>query len=227
VPPTLTLSIDNGPTAGVTEAVLDVLAARAAPALFFAVGRNVVDAAGRRLVERTLAAGHLVGSHTWSHTVTFGHASPADVDRELDDGRRAIAEAGGDPLLFRPYGAGGAIDDRLMSRHGASRLLADRCTCVLWTSVPGDWLDPAGWVDAALADIAGRAWTVVVLHDVPGAALGRLDDFLARCADAGVALTLDVPDDCTPIRAGVPTSSFELLGVGPADDLDPGGDPHG
>jgi hypothetical protein len=29
-------------------------------------------------------------------------------------------------------------------------------------------------------------------------------------------LTLDVPDDCTPIRAGVPTASFDLLGVGPA-----------
>jgi peptidoglycan-N-acetylglucosamine deacetylase len=227
VPPTLTLTIDNGPTAGVTGPVLDVLAARGAPALFFAVGRNVVDAAGRRLVERALAEGHLVGSHTWSHTVTFGSASPADVDRELDDGRRAIADAGGDPLLFRPYGAGGAIDDRLMSRHGAARLLADGCTCVLWNAVPGDWLDPSGWVEQALADIERRAWTVVVLHDVPGAALDRLDDFLARCADAGVELTRDVPDDCTPIRAGAPTPSFELLGVGPADRLDPEGDPHG
>ena len=72
--------------------------------------------AGRRLVERALAEGHLVGSHTWSHTVPFGHAGDADVDRELDDGRRAVADAGGDGQLFRPYGAGGAIDDRLMSR---------------------------------------------------------------------------------------------------------------
>jgi peptidoglycan/xylan/chitin deacetylase (PgdA/CDA1 family) len=216
VAPTVTLTIDNGPTPGITERVLDVLAARSVPAIFFAVGRNAADPAGRRLLERALADGHLVGSHTWSHTVTFGGAPDAAVDRELDDGRRAVADAGGDPQLFRPFGAGGAIDDRLMSAHGASRLLADGCTCVLWSSVPGDWLDPAGWPDAALADIAGRPWTVTVLHDVAGAALERLDDFLARCADRGVTFTTEVPDACTPIRAGAPTSSYELLGVGPA-----------
>ena len=84
--------------------------------MFFVVGRNVVAPGGRRLVEQAVAAGHVVGSHTWSHTVTFGHAGDDDVDRELDDGRRAVADAGGDGQLFRPYGAGGSIDDRLMSR---------------------------------------------------------------------------------------------------------------
>jgi peptidoglycan/xylan/chitin deacetylase (PgdA/CDA1 family) len=216
MPSRLTLTIDNGPTPGVTEHVLEVLDRHGVTALFFVVGRNLVDDAGTRLVERSVAAGHLVGSHTWSHAVTFGDAPDAVVDRELDDGRRAVADAGGDARLFRPYGAGGAIDDRLMSRHGARRLLDDGCTCVLWNSVPGDWLDPDGWVDAALADVARQPWSVVVLHDVPGAAARRLDDFLTRCADAGVELTVDVPDSCTPIRAGVPTTSFELLGVGPA-----------
>jgi peptidoglycan/xylan/chitin deacetylase (PgdA/CDA1 family) len=215
VPSKLTLTIDNGPTPGVTEPVLEILHRHAAPAMFFVVGRNVVDPAGRRLVEEEVAAGHVVGSHTWSHTVTFGHASDADVDRELDDGRRAVADAGGDGQLFRPYGAGGAIDDRLMSRHGAARLVADACTCVLWNSVPGDWLDPDGWITAAMADVERLAWSVVVLHDVPDASLGRLDEFLTRCTDAGVELTVDVPDDCTPIRAGVPSGSFDLLGVGP------------
>jgi hypothetical protein len=102
-----------------------------------------------------------------------------------------------------------------MSRHGAARLLADGCTCALWNSVPGDWLDPAGWPEAAFADIERQPWTVVVVHDVADAALDRLDEFLARCADRDVELTLDLPDSCTPIRAGVPTASYELLGVGP------------
>ena len=214
--PTVTLTIDNGPTPGITERVLDVLAARSVGAVFFAVGRNAADPAGRRLLERALAEGHLVGSHTWSHIVTFGGADDAAVDRELDDGRRAVADAGGDPQLFRPYAAGGAIDDRLMSPHGARRLLADGCTCVLWNSVPGDWLDPAGWPTAALADVDRQPWTVTVLHDVADASLDRLDDFVAQCADGGVSFTADVPDSCTPIRSGVPTASYDLLGVGPA-----------
>ena len=158
-------------------------------AVFFAVGRNAAYPAGRRLLERALAEGHLVGSHTWSHIVTFGGADDAAVDRELDDGRRAVADAGGDPHLFRPYAAGGAIDDRLMSPHGARRLLADGCPCVLWNSVPGDWLDPAGWPTAALADVDRQPWTVTVLHDVADASLDRLDDFVAQCADGGMSFT--------------------------------------
>ena len=75
---------------------------------------------------------------------------------------------------------------------------------------------PVGLDDVALADVERHPWSVVVLHDVPDAALDRLDEFLARCIDAGVELTPDVPDACTPIRAGVPTASYDLLGVGPA-----------
>ena len=211
----VTLSIDNGPTPGVTDAVLDVLREHEITAIFFAVGRRAATPAGRRLLQRAVGEGHLVGSHTWSHTHTFGDADDTTVDDELDRGRHAVATAGGDPLLFRPYGAGGVIDDRLMSPHGAARLMADRCTCVLWTSVPGDWRDPEGWPDVALADIEAVPWPVVVVHDVADAALARLDSFLTRCVSRGVVFTTDVPDACTPIRAGVPTSSYGLLGVGP------------
>lgn len=212
----MTLTLDNGPTPGVTEDVLEILDRHAVPAVFFAVGRNVVADGGRQLVERTVAAGHRVGSHTWSHTITFGNAADDVVDRELDDGCRAIAAAGGDGQLFRPYGQGGIIDERLMSPHGAARLIDGGCTCVLWSSVPGDWLDPLGWADVALADIARTPWSVVVVHDVRVGALDRLDDFLARCGAAGVEFTTDTPDDCTPIRSGRPTASFGLLGVGAA-----------
>ena len=213
--PRVTLTIDNGPTPGVTDAVLDVLGEHEISAVFFAVGRRAATPAGLWLLERAVDEGHLVGSHTWSHTRTFGDADDATVDDELDRGRQAVATAGGDPLLFRPYGAGGVIDDRLMSRHGAARLVDDRCTCVLWTSVPGDWRDPEGWPDVALADIDAVPWPVVVVHDIADAALARLDAFLTRCSYRGVVFTTDVPDACTPIRAGVPTSSWELLGVGP------------
>ncbi len=214
--PQVTLTIDNGPTAGVTDAVLDILGDHRVEAIFFAVGRRTVDPAGRRLVQRAVAEGHLVGSHTWSHRRTFGDADPAVVDEELDRGRQAVADAGGDPLLFRPYGAGGAIDDRLMSPHGTARLVADGCTCALWSSVPRDWVDPDTWPDRALADIERAPWSVVVVHDVPDAALPRLDDFLTRSVERGAEFTTELPDAWTPIRSGAPTPSWPLLGVGPA-----------
>jgi peptidoglycan/xylan/chitin deacetylase (PgdA/CDA1 family) len=214
--PTVSLTFDNGPTPGVTERVLDILARRGVPATFFVIGEKLVEPTGRAaaLVERAVAEGHRVGGHTWSHSVPFGLLPDRDVDRELDDTRAAIERLGGDDRLFRPYGVDGAIDERLMSRHGARRLQTGGYTCVLWTSVPGDWLDPTGWPDVALADVAGRAWSVVVLHDLPVGAVDRLDEFVGRLQDLGADLRLDTPDDCTPVRAGIPTSSYALLGAG-------------
>lgn len=213
--PAVTLTFDNGPTPGVTERVLDILGRHGAPAMFFVVGSKVADRNGRaaRLAVRALAEGHVLGGHRWSHTVPFGLLPDHDVERELDDTRRAVERVGGDGRLFRPYGVGGAMDERLMSPHGARRLRAGGYTCVLWTTVPGDWLDPEGWPEAALADIGRRPWSVVVLHDLEVGAVDRLDAFLSRLRAVGADLRLDTPDDCTPLRAGVPTSSYGLLGV--------------
>jgi peptidoglycan/xylan/chitin deacetylase (PgdA/CDA1 family) len=214
VPPVVSLTFDNGPTAGVTERVLDILSTRHVTATFFVVGTELADPAGRQASKRAVAEGHRVGGHTWSHTIPFGQADDALVDSELARTSEAVAAVGGDPLLFRPYGVGGVTDERLMSRHGADRLRAGGYTCVLWNSLPGDWLDADGWVDQAVDDVMAQPWTVVVLHDLPVGAADRLDGFLDRLAALGVEFSLDSPDECTPIRAGVPTSSFAVLGVG-------------
>ena len=214
--PAVTLTFDNGPTPGVTDRVLDILGRHGAPAMFFVLGSNLAESGGRAaaLVERAVAEGHAVGGHTWSHSVPFGLLPDADLDRELDATQALVAELGGDGRLFRPFGEGGKVDERLMSARGARRLREGGYTCALWTSVPGDWIDPEGWLDVAMADIGGRDWSVVVLHDLPEACLDRLDDFLARLGDAGADLRRDTPDECTPIRAGRPTSSYGLLGTG-------------
>lgn len=207
----VTLTFDNGPTPGVTEPVLDVLTAHGVAATFFAIGRKLDTADGHVLGRRIVAEGHRLGGHTWSHSVQFGLAPDDVVADELSRTRAVVADVGGDGSLFRPYGAGGMIDDRLMSAFGASTLCDQGYTCVLWNVLPGDWRDPHGWVEPALAGIDERTWSVVVLHDVVDAALGRLDEFLTAARSRGVTWSQDVPDDCAPIRAGVPTSSFATL----------------
>lgn len=209
--PIVTLTFDNGPTPGITEPVLDLLAAHRVPATFFAIGRKLATPQGRLLGQRIVDAGHELGGHTWSHTIQFGAADDAIVADELARTRAEVEAAGGDGLLFRPYGAGGVIDDRLMSEFGAATLCAHQYTCVLWNVLPGDWHDPAGWVDHALDGIDGHSWSVVVLHDVADAALPRLDEFLAAVVARSATWSLDFPDDCTPIRDGIPTSSFDTL----------------
>jgi peptidoglycan-N-acetylglucosamine deacetylase len=207
----VTLTFDNGPTPGITEPVLDMLATHGIAATFFAIGRKLDTAEGRALGRRIVTAGHRLGGHTWTHSVQFGPASDEVVTDELARTRAVVDNLGGDGLLFRPYGAGGVIDERLMSPFGASTLRSQGYTCVLWNVLPGDWRDPGGWVEPALTEIDRRIWSVVVLHDVVDAALSRLGEFLAAAPSHGVTWSQDLPDECAPIRAGSPTSSFATL----------------
>ena len=205
------LTFDNGPTPGITEAVLDLLAAHQVPATFFAIGHKLAAPAGTELGRRIVANGHRLGGHTWSHSVQFGVAGDDVIVAELARTRTALETAGGDPLLFRPYGAGGVIDDRLMSAFGSAALCSGGYTCVLWNVLPGDWRDPDGWVEAALAGIDEHRWSVVVLHDVVDAALPRLDEFISKLRHRDPMWSQEFPDDCTPIRNGSTTSSFDTL----------------
>ena len=205
------LTFDNGPTSGITEPVLEVLAEHAVPATFFAIGRKLSTPSGRQLGERIVDAGHQLGGHTWTHSVQFGLADDEVVSDELARTRSAVDAVGGNGLLFRPYGAGGVIDERLMSTFGATTLRSLGYTCVLWNVLPGDWRDQDGWVDAALSDIDRHECSVVVLHDVVDAALDHLDEFLTAVERRGTAWSQNFPDECTPIREGLPTASFDTL----------------
>jgi peptidoglycan/xylan/chitin deacetylase (PgdA/CDA1 family) len=203
----VSLTFDNGPTPGITEAILDVLAGRNVPATFFAIGRKLVE--HPQLGRLVLSNGHRLGGHTFMHGTQFGALSDDSIARELTQMRDAVQAVGGEDLLFRPYGAGGVIDDRLMGRFGADTLCADGYTCVLWNVLPGDWRDQDGWVDAAIAGVEQHDWSVVVLHDIASGALDRLDEFIDRVGP--VTWSQDFPESCTPVREGAPTSSFDVL----------------
>lgn len=209
--PIVTLTFDNGPTPGITEPVLEVLSEHSVPATFFAIGHKLATPDGQRLGRRIVAEGHRLGGHTWSHWVQFGVAQDDVIVDELTRTTTAVDRCGGDGLLFRPYGAGGVIDDRLMSPFGASTLCSSAYTCVLWNVLPGDWRDADGWVDVAVAETDTLPWSVVVLHDVADAALARLDEFLTTMKSRNATWSKDFPDECTPIRAGSPTASFDTL----------------
>jgi len=207
------VTFDNGPTPGITEPVLDVLDQHRVPATFFAIGRKLATPQGRILGQRIVESGHQLGGHTWTHSVQFGVADDGVVDDELSRTSAAVDAAGGNGLLFRPYGAGGVIDDRLMSAFGAATLRSRGYTCVLWNVLPGDWRDPDGWVDVAMSDIDQHECSVVVVHDVADAALDHLDEFLTAAERRGVVWSQAFPEECTPIRDGVPTTSYDTLHV--------------
>jgi peptidoglycan/xylan/chitin deacetylase (PgdA/CDA1 family) len=209
----VTLTFDNGPTPGITEQVLDVLAERGLPATFFVVGTQVRRAGGRALAERAVAQGHRVGHHTATHTVLLGDAPDpaAAVEAEIAAFAGEVMEICPAEKLFRPYAAGGVLDRRVFSREAITFFQEKGYTCVLWNSVPHDWEDPAGWVDRALADVAGQPWTVVVLHDIDTGAMRALPRFLDTLGDMGASVLAGYPDSCLPIKEGKVQHSLSHL----------------
>jgi peptidoglycan/xylan/chitin deacetylase (PgdA/CDA1 family) len=201
--PRVTLTFDNGPHPDVTPRVLDLLAARGVRAQFFVLGKHLADPAQRRLVERARDDGHLIGNHSFSHGAPLGlDPRPDAVEREIAATEALLADLAPGPRRFRPAGGGGALGRHLLSRRAVDYLVDHAYSCILWNSVPRDWIEPDAWVPRALADCAALPHTVVVLHDVPAACLAGLPAFLDALRDRAVPLVTDLPADCTPIIDG-------------------------
>jgi len=199
----LTLTFDNGPEPHVTPGVLDVLARRGIKTTFFVIGQKLADPAARALAERAHAEGHWIGNHTYTHSVPLGRSLDPDVAINEIAKTEALLGALAHPARwFRPFGGGGKIGPWLLRASALAHLTAERYSCVLWDAIPRDWQDPDGWVERALAQCLERAWTLMVLHDLPTGAMRRLDDFLDRVAAEGGRLRQDFPPACVPIRSG-------------------------
>lgn len=97
------LTFDDGPNAGATPLILDVLRDAGVPATFFMLGAAVdrYPALARRIVDE----GHAIGNHGYHHQKLHWR-SPAYVRAEIAAGAAAITRAcGRAPTLFRaPHG---------------------------------------------------------------------------------------------------------------------------
>ena len=199
----LTLSFDNGPDPDITPSVLDALGARDIAATFFVVGRKAAEPGAMALCVRAHAAGHWIGNHSWTHATPLGELRGPDVaEQEVGRTQRLIADLAHAHRYFRPFGGGGNLDRRLLSRQVLEYLRQGRFTCVLWNAIPRDWADPDGWVDTALAQCAAQPWTLMVLHDLPTGAMRHLPRFLDAVRDRGAKFRQDFPPDCVPLIDG-------------------------
>jgi peptidoglycan/xylan/chitin deacetylase (PgdA/CDA1 family) len=212
--PRVTLSFDNGPDPDVTPAVLDALAALGIRAHFFVLGKWLAEPVRRRLVERARDEGHLIGNHSFSHAMPLGDDPRIDAaDREIAATDALLAPLAVGARRFRPVG-GGVLGPKLLTRGAVDHLVAHGYSCVLWNSVPRDWVEPDAWAARALADCALRPHTVLVLHDVPDACLAGLAGFLDAALAAGIELTTELPADCVPIVDGRVVAPLDALVAG-------------
>ena len=205
------LTFDNGPTPGVTETVLEVLARRRIPAMFFVVGERLRDPVARRLAERARAEGHPVGNHTLTHGAPLGRRGAAEAVQEIAATDALLGTLREPERLFRPNGGGGALGPHLLNASAAAHLRAGGHTVVLWNAVPRDFADPDGWPETALAMAeAATEPLLMVLHDLPNGAMRHLDRVLGTWQDRGVTFLSVPPEACVPLRAGRPMPGFAV-----------------
>lgn len=199
---TITLTFDNGPDPQATPQVLDCLARHRVKSTFFVLGQKVSMPAGLDLARRASREGHWIGNHTWSHGTRLGDLDRAAAMEEFQRTEEALAWVRQPVPLFRPKGGAGRMGRGLLHPAVTERLTSGGYTCVLWNSVPGDFRDPDGWMERALADIRSREWTLMVLHDIANGAMRHLDGFLRQLRDDGHEFRQEFPAECTPIAGG-------------------------
>jgi peptidoglycan/xylan/chitin deacetylase (PgdA/CDA1 family) len=208
----ISLTFDNGPDLQTTPHVLDTLAEHRIQATFFTLGRNLAVPAGRALAERAFSEGHRLGNHSYHHTTPFGLLSrPFDAVDELASTDALLGDLGGTQRLFRPYAGGGKLGPHLLNRPAWDWLVARKFTCVLWSFMVPERDRPNSWVEQAVHSCTERPWSVVVLHDIPTGAMRHLGEFLKQLRERDAEFTQDFPEECTPLRAGVPLGSYQSL----------------
>lgn len=199
----VTLSFDNGPEPAVTPRVLEVLERFGIKATFFVLGAKLADPERRAVARQAHAEGHWIGNHTKTHSVPLGRVfDERAVFDEIIDTQALIGELAHPDRLFRPFGGGGEIGSHLLNETALKILETEKMTCVLWNAVPHDWEDPRGWAEVALAQCLAQPWSLLVLHDLPTGAMGRLRIFVERVLDQGGRFRQDFPPECVPIVRG-------------------------
>jgi peptidoglycan/xylan/chitin deacetylase (PgdA/CDA1 family) len=97
------LTFDDGP-GEFTPLVLDMLKKHNAKATFFCIGKNIAE--HPEILQQTIAEGHTIGNHSFSHDPFFDFYRTHTITAELHETDALIQKyAGKRPLFFRPpYG---------------------------------------------------------------------------------------------------------------------------
>ena len=152
----LALTYDDGPNDPHTLRLLEVLARHNVHATFFLIGRYVRQRPD--IVRQVVAAGHIVGNHTFTHPF-LALKSAFDIRKEITDCRAAIQDAIGEHSnLFRPpFG-----NRRPAVLHIARELGLEP---IMWNVTGYDWNAPPAAAIEKKVESQTHGGNVILLHD--------------------------------------------------------------
>lgn len=97
----IALSFDDGPNTQFTPQLLDILSENNIKAAFFCIGEKINTQ--NSLAKKIDDQGHIIGNHSFSHSVMFDFKRPTRMLKEINATNESIYKAiGKKPKFFRP-----------------------------------------------------------------------------------------------------------------------------
>ncbi len=201
------LTFDDGPWPGNTPAVLKALADQCTKALFFPIGKH----AGYHpeILKRVVAAGHTVGSHTWSHK-DLSQLPADEAKAEIEKGIAAVSIALGNTPVA-PFFRFPAL------RHPPEmvKYLGERNIAIFSTDLDSfDFKMRKGEqvVKSVMTKLDKRGKGIILMHDFQQATAHAAPELLARLKAGGYKVVQIVGK--TPIQPLPEYTSIVLKEMG-------------
>lgn len=176
------LTFDDGPSQQ-TPRLLDMLDQYSAKATFYVIGHKLYSF--RATVQQTVARGHQLGNHTWTHP-DLTRLPTAQVEQQLRQTNHAIEHiTGRQPTTIRPpYGATNSTVNALAHRLGL--------ITTLWTVDTRDWADRNSTIVCHRALAGARPGAIILLHDIHATSVDAVPCILSGLHQQGYrAVTID------------------------------------
>jgi peptidoglycan/xylan/chitin deacetylase (PgdA/CDA1 family) len=201
------ITFDDGPLPPYTSRILDVLAENCVKVDYFLVGE--MAHAYPWLVRRIYNAGHVVGTHSLSHPLSFNRMDDSGIERQVDGGIAAVKTALGDSHAIAPFfRVPGLLRNTKVDSFLAMKSLA------VWSAdeVADDWhhgITPKQIVKLAINRIEAKGHRgVLLLHDIHPATALALPDLLKELKARGYHIVQAVPAGERPASVPEPIAKM-------------------
>ena len=178
-PGEIVLTFDDGPWPGNTPAVLKALRDQCTKALFFPIGEHTLWHPA--LLREVAAAGHTIGSHTWSHA-NLGKLDASQAKDEIEKGFSAVQAALQEPPA--PFFRFPAL------RYTPEELsyLAERNIATFSADMDSNAYkihDPSKVITSVMQKLQKNGKGIILMHDFQRATSIALPDLLAQLKAGG------------------------------------------
>jgi peptidoglycan-N-acetylglucosamine deacetylase len=186
----IVITFDDGPLPPRSTQVLDTLDHECVKATFFLVGK--MAHAYPDVVKRIHDAGHTIGTHSYSHPLTFHRMSLEKAQFEINQGIAQVTAALGDGTGPAPFfRIPGLLRAEGVERYAASQNLQ------VWSAdfLADDWtrIGPAQVYSRALQRIEAAHKGILLLHDIQTKTVEALPYLLRELKRRGYKVVQVVP----------------------------------